>query len=62
MSQAAVSYQIKLLEERLGLLFLRQARQVVLTEAGRQLAVAVSSAFDTLATRSPRSGPRRAAC
>ena len=49
MSQAAVSYQIKLLEERLGLpLFLRQARQVVLTEAGRQLAVAVSSAFDTL--------------
>jgi LysR family transcriptional regulator, glycine cleavage system transcriptional activator len=49
MSQAAVSYQIKLLEERLGLpLFLRQSRQVVLTEAGRQLSAAVSSAFDTL--------------
>ena len=49
MSQAAVSYQIKLLEERLGFpLFLRQSRQVVLTEAGRQLSVAVTSAFDTL--------------
>lgn len=49
MSQAAVSYQIKLLEERLGLpLFLRQSRQVVLTEAGRQLSTAVSGAFDTL--------------
>ena len=49
MSQAAVSYQIKLLEERLGLpLFLRQARQVVLTESGRQLAAAVTDAFDSL--------------
>ena len=49
MTQAAVSYQIKLLEERLGLpLFLRQARQVVLTESGRQLAAAVTDAFDSL--------------
>ena len=33
MTQAAVSYQIKLLEERLGLLlFVRQPRQVTLTE------------------------------
>src|SRR5215217_6768878 len=49
MTQSAVSYQIKLLEERLGLpLFLRQGRQVVLTEAGRQLSATVSDAFDSL--------------
>ena len=36
MTQAAVSYQIKVLEERVGVpLFLRRPRQVVLTEAGR---------------------------
>ena len=35
MTQAAVSYQIKLLEERLGApLFLRRPREVALTEAG----------------------------
>lgn len=49
MTQAAVSYQIKLLEERLGLpLFLRQARRVVLTETGERLAVSVTDAFDGL--------------
>jgi LysR family glycine cleavage system transcriptional activator len=49
MSQAAVSYQIKLLEERVGTpLFLREARQVVLTETGRRLSVAATEAFDGL--------------
>src|SRR5688500_5994600 len=37
MTQAAVSYQIKQLEQRLGLrLFQRQPRQVVLTPAGQR--------------------------
>ncbi|AHE57348.1 LysR substrate-binding domain-containing protein [Sphingomonas sanxanigenens] len=49
MTQAAVSYQVKLLEERLGLgLFHRVRRQVVLTEAGQRIAPLVSTAFDTL--------------
>lgn len=49
MTQAAVSYQIKQLEQRLGLsLFQRQPRQVVLTPAGQRLAPAVSDAFKTL--------------
>jgi LysR family glycine cleavage system transcriptional activator len=49
MTQAAVSYQIKLLEERVGApLFLRQPRQVVLTETGRRLSAAVTDAFDAL--------------
>lgn len=49
MTQAAVSYQIKLLEERLGAsLFLRRPREVVLTEAGRRLAPGTSDAFDVL--------------
>ncbi|MEK0082626.1 transcriptional regulator GcvA [Benzoatithermus flavus] len=48
-TQAAISYQIKLLEERVGTpLFLRLPRQVVPTEAGRRLAAAVSEAFDLL--------------
>ena len=43
MTQAAVSYQIKVLEERVGApLFLRRPRQVVLTDAGQRLAPAVS--------------------
>jgi LysR family glycine cleavage system transcriptional activator len=46
MTQGAVSYQMKLLEERLGvLLFLRGPRGVALTEAGRRLAPAVTVAF-----------------
>lgn len=49
MTQAAVSYQIKQLEERLGLrLFQRQPRQVVLTPAGQRLATAVIDAFQRL--------------
>src|SRR5262245_6297970 len=51
MTQAAVSYQIKLLEERLGgPLFLRGARGVTLTETGRRLAPAVIDAFTALRT------------
>ena len=49
MTQAAVSYQIKLLEERLGSpLFLRRPRQVELTDLGARLAPEVSRAFDML--------------
>ncbi|PTQ13009.1 LysR family transcriptional regulator [Sphingomonas oleivorans] len=49
MTQAAVSYQIRLLEERLGTaLFVRSKRRVSLTEAGRRAAPLVSGAFDTL--------------
>lgn len=49
MTQSAVSYQIRLLEERLGLpLFIRRPRQVVLTDTGRHLASGVTEAFDTL--------------
>lgn len=49
MTQAAVSYQIRVLEERLGApLFLRRPRQVVLTEVGRRLSGAVTEAFDAL--------------
>jgi LysR family glycine cleavage system transcriptional activator len=50
MTQAAVSYQIKMLEDRVGTpLFARLPRQVVLTEAGRKLAPGVSEAFGMLA-------------
>ena len=46
MTQAAVSYQIKVLEERVGApLFLRQPRRVALTEAGQKLAPAITQAF-----------------
>jgi LysR family glycine cleavage system transcriptional activator len=49
MTQAAVSYQVRLLEERLGLLlFVRSKRRVTLSEAGRRLAPIVSDAFDRL--------------
>jgi LysR family glycine cleavage system transcriptional activator len=51
MTQAAVSYQIKLLEERLAVpLFSREKKRVLLTEAGRRLAPQVTGAFDTLGT------------
>ncbi|UDF28544.1 UNVERIFIED_ORG: LysR family transcriptional regulator [Roseateles sp. XES5] len=50
MTQTAVSYQIKLLEETLGeTLFLRQPRQVVLTEAGERLAPKVAEGLAKLA-------------
>jgi LysR family glycine cleavage system transcriptional activator len=49
MTQAAVSYQIKLLEERLGLpLFQRVKGRVTLTDAGRKAAPLISQAFDAL--------------
>lgn len=50
MTQAAVSYQIKLLEERVGTpLFLRKPRQVKLTEAGRRMAPRLTEAFALIA-------------
>lgn len=49
MTQAAVSYQVKLLEERLGIsLFHRAGRKVALTEKGRLLAPVVIRAFDEM--------------
>lgn len=49
MTQAAVSYQMKLLEERLGApLFARSGRGIALTDHGRRIAPQVTSAFDSL--------------
>jgi LysR family glycine cleavage system transcriptional activator len=49
MTQAAVSYQIKLLEERLGApLFRREKRRVVLTDAGKRAAPPITRAFDAI--------------
>ena len=49
MTQAAVSYQIKLLEDRLGFsLFERKARHVELTARGERLASGTSEAFRLL--------------
>lgn len=49
MTQAAVSYQVKLLEERIGTpLFHRVKRQVMLTETGKRIAPLISSAFDSI--------------
>jgi len=46
MTQAAVSYQVKLLEDRIGTpLFHRLPRRVELTDVGRRLAPAVADAF-----------------
>src|SRR6185503_557364 len=48
-TQAAVSYQIRLLEERLGVpLFARIKGRVSLTDAGRRIAPLVATAFETL--------------
>ncbi|MCR5858373.1 LysR substrate-binding domain-containing protein [Mesorhizobium sp. J428] len=50
MTQAAVSYQIKVLEERVGsALFVRRPRQVLLTETGQALAIASTDAFRKIA-------------
>ncbi len=50
MTQAAVSYQIKLLEDRLGLpLFQRLPRRLVLTEAGQHLGPLVSDGLGRIA-------------
>ncbi len=58
-TQAAVSYQIKLLEERLGApLFLRQPRALALTEAGQWLAPRTTEAFDLLREAYSRFGER----
>jgi LysR family glycine cleavage system transcriptional activator len=47
MTQAGMSYQIRLLEERLGLpLFVRSKRRVTLSDAGRRVAPLVSAALD----------------
>ncbi|WP_416795546.1 LysR substrate-binding domain-containing protein [Ciceribacter azotifigens] len=49
MTQTAVSYQIKLLEENIGEpLFLRRPRQITLTDTGARLAPKVADAFRTL--------------
>lgn len=49
MTQAAVSYQIKLLEERLGTqLFYRKSRQVILTKVGERLSPSISEAFELM--------------
>ena len=49
MTAAAVSYQVKQLESRLGLvLFRRFPRRVELTEAGELLAPTISGAFSTM--------------
>jgi LysR family transcriptional regulator, glycine cleavage system transcriptional activator len=49
MTQAAVSYQVKVLEDRLGkALFLRLPKKVELSETGRRLAPAVAAAFQGL--------------
>jgi len=49
MTQAAVSYQVKLLEEGLGApLFRREKRRVVLTDAGRKAAPQITRAFDAI--------------
>jgi LysR family glycine cleavage system transcriptional activator len=49
MTQAAVSYQVNLLEKRLGvLLFNREGKRVTLSDSGRRLADKLSSAFDTM--------------
>jgi LysR family glycine cleavage system transcriptional activator len=50
MTQAAVSYQVRQLEERVGAtLFRRLPRRVALTEAGARLSLVVTDAFDRLA-------------
>lgn len=49
MTQAAVSYQVKLLEERVGApLFLRGPRNVELTEVGTRIAPAATQALDMI--------------
>jgi LysR family glycine cleavage system transcriptional activator len=49
MTQAAVSYQVKVLEDRLGKpLFHRLPKKVELSETGRRLAPAIASAFQGL--------------
>jgi LysR family glycine cleavage system transcriptional activator len=49
MTQAAVSYQVRLLEERAGQpLFRREKKRVILTDAGRRVAGDVTRALDAI--------------
>lgn len=49
MTQAAVSYQIKVLEDRIGSpLFHRKPRQIVVTDVGRALAPQISDALERI--------------
>ncbi len=49
MTQAAVSYQVKLLEERLGVrLFQRERGRVALSEPGQRIATRLAKAFDDI--------------
>lgn len=49
MTQAAVSYQIRILEERVGApLFLRKPRQIALSETGARLAPQMAQAFELM--------------
>lgn len=49
MTQAAVSYQVKLLEERIGMpLFVRRGRRAKLTQGGARVATRLSAAFDEI--------------
>ena len=49
MTQAAVSYQIKILEERIGAqLFLRRPKNLTLTETGEKLAPGIIEAFSLM--------------
>jgi len=51
MTQAAVSYQIRLIEERLGVpLFIRTGKRVQLSSAGERLAPTMTEALDRLAS------------
>lgn len=61
MTQSAVSYQVRVLEERVGEpLLVRSPRSVRLTEAGRRLAAPTTEAFDLLrATWRPRDAEDR---
>lgn len=63
MTQAAVSYQINVLKQRLGMpLFLRAKGRVTLSDAGAGLRH-LSAALSTRSTTPlPRSVPRRRAC
>ncbi|MGO4436519.1 LysR substrate-binding domain-containing protein [Rhizobium sp. RAF56] len=50
LTQTAVSYQIKLLEENIGeQLFLRRPRQIELTDTGKRLAPKIAEVFEMLA-------------
>ncbi|MCM2502155.1 LysR substrate-binding domain-containing protein [Aureimonas altamirensis] len=59
MSQAAVSYQIKVLEDRVGKLFHRRHRHIELTETGRLLAPGVREAFGQLSETFARAAAER---